>query len=46
LLIYIATTSNPLISNPSLLDVQDTIKEETPNFLAQNSDLLLQGNKK
>jgi len=43
--IYIATTSNPIISNPSLLDVQDTIKQETPNFLTQNSDLLLQGNK-
>ncbi|KAG4103042.1 hypothetical protein H8356DRAFT_1645705 [Neocallimastix lanati (nom. inval.)] len=37
-----ATTSNPIISNPSLLDVQDTIKQETPNFLTQNSDLLLQ----
>lgn len=37
-----ATTSNPIISDPSLLDVQDTIKQETPNFLAQNSDLLLQ----
>jgi len=36
------TTSNPIISNPSLLDVQDTIKQETPNFLANNSDLLLQ----
>jgi len=37
-----AATSNPIISNPSLLDVQDTIKQETPNFLASNSDLLLQ----
>jgi len=37
-----ATTSNPIISNPSLLDVQDTIKQESSNFLADNSDLLLQ----
>jgi len=36
-----ASTNNPIISNPSLLDVQDTIKQETPNFL-ENSDLLLQ----
>jgi hypothetical protein len=37
-----ATTSNPIISNPSLLDVQDTIKQETTPFLTGNSDLLLQ----